>query len=477
MKTLLVTISIAAMSYCSGQVSLVGTSTSGGFGNFGTLFSVTTTGNLDTLYNFTTGVNGCSPNGGMIQANDGNLYGFTTSCGSNSVGTLIKYNPDTHVTSTLVDFNTTIGAGPLGNLILGSDGELYGMTNAGASSNYGSLFKCTTSGALTTLVVFSGPNGANPCGTLREGADGNFYGLTRFGGANNKGIIFKCTTMGVLTVLHSFSGADGDEPLASLTILNDSNLYGMTYEGGVNSGGVIFKCTFSGNYKVLSSFTNTTGMWPFGSLTDGKDGYLYGTTYTAGRKGYGTIFRCNDSGAITVMASFNDSNGANPMGSLTLASDGKFYGTTSGGGNMTTRSGAIFCYNKVTGQLTDVYQFSATGPKQPQGDLTEMSRATETGINSVASNKEVNLYPNPNKGEFTLEVNNTETASGKTTTRDNVRLEVYNTVGQMIHSENIESNIKESTVNMGSQPAGVYMYKVVSDNKGMLANGRFVINN
>ncbi len=210
-------------------------------------------------------------------------------------------------------------------------------------------------------------------------------------------------------------------------------------------------------------------------MTNGKDGYLYGTTYTGGAKFDGTVFRCNDSGAITVMANINDSNGSNPMGSLTLASDGKLYGTTSAGGNLTARAGAIFCFNRGTGQLTDIYEFSATGPKQPQGDLTEMSKATETGINTVATTNEVNLYPNPNKGEFTLEVNNTETALSQT--KDNVKLEVYNTVGQMVHTENIQSNIKESTVNMGNQPAGVYMYKVVSDNNGMLANGRFIINN
>jgi uncharacterized repeat protein (TIGR03803 family) len=472
MKTLLVTISIAAMSYCSAQVSLVGTSSHGGFGNHGTLFSVSSVGALDTLYNFNAGNNGCSPFGSMVTANDGNLYGFTASCGSNSVGTLIRYNPNTKVVSTVIDFSTTIGDGPMGNLILGSDGDLYGMTNSGGTAGYGTIFKCTTTGVLTTLVNFNNTNGGSPCGTLVEGNDGNFYGMTRFGGTHNLGIVFKCSPLGVLTILHSFAGGDGEEPLGSVTIVKDSIIYGMTYAGGAYSGGVIFNCTTSGNYHMLTSLNSTTGMFPMGTLINGKDGYLYGLAYYGGMWYVGTLFRCNDSGSVTVLANFTDTNGAYPMGSPTLGTDGNIYGTTSTGGNLTAKAGAIFKYDRVSNQLTDILQFCGSGPVQPQGDLMEMN-TNVTGINEVATVTNVNLYPNPNKGEFTLEVNNTETASADT--KDNVKLEVYNTVGQMVHTQNIQNDVKQSTINLGSEPSGVYIYKVVSDNSGMLANGRFVI--
>jgi uncharacterized repeat protein (TIGR03803 family) len=472
MKTLLVTISIAAAAACSGQVSLIGTSTYGGTGNYGTLFSISTAGILDTLYNFTSGATGCDPVGSMVAAPDGNLYGFTSSCGNNNVGTMIRYNPLTKTTSTVIDFSNAIGDGPMGNLIVGTDGDLYGMTNAAGPGGYGTIFKCTTSGVMTNLVNFDETNGANPCGTLQEGSDGNFYGMTRFGGAHNLGEIFKCTPLGVLTILHSFCGADGEEPLASLTIVKDSLMYGITYGGGKYSGGVVFYCTFSGHFHMLNSFTSTTGMLPFGGLMNGKDGNLYGTTYSGGEWFDGTIFRCNDSGAITVMANFNDTLGAHPMGSLTLATDGKMYGTTYGGGNLTDHAGVVFCYNIAGGSLTDVYQFSSTGPKNPQGDLMQ-TNTIATGINAVAANTSVSLYPNPNRGEFTLEIENTETASADA--KDNVQLQVFNTVGQIIHTEKIQNQTKENTVNLGIQPSGVYMYKVVSDNSGMLANGRFVI--
>ncbi len=479
MKTLLVTISIATFqlfNFCQAQINLVGMSSHGGFGNHGTLFSVSTTGTVDTLYNFNSGLNGCSPMGGMVLANDGNLYGFTASCGSNAAGTLIRYNPHTKAVTTLVDFSLTIGGGPMGDLVLGSDGDLYGMTNAGGTNNDGTIFKCTTSGVLTVMVQFNGTNGANPLGSLRQGKDGNFYGMTRFGGPSNKGSIFQFSpSFSALKTIHTFSGADGAEPLASLTFIHDSVMYGLTYDGGAYNGGVIFYCTTSGKYRMLSSLSSTTGIFPFGSLINGKDGYLYGTAFYGGTNYYGTLFRCNDSGVVNVLANFTDTNGGYPEGTLTLASDGKFYGTASHGGNMTSVAGVVFCYDRSNSTLKDVVQFDGTGPDMPQGTLMEMNNTTTTGENIVAVNTaNVSLYPNPNKGEFTLEVKNNENATASIQ-KENVKLEVYNTVGEMVHTENLQSNQQQSTINLGSEPAGVYIYKVMSDNSGMLANGKFVI--
>jgi hypothetical protein len=48
----------------------------------------------------------------------------------------------------------------------------------------------------TTLVEFNGSDGASPVGALVQGADGNFYGTTNGGGAaggGGNGTIFKIT--------------------------------------------------------------------------------------------------------------------------------------------------------------------------------------------------------------------------------------------------------------------------------------------
>ena len=119
MKKLLTIISIISFHYCNAQVTLMGMSSLGGTNDQGTMFSVTSSGYLDTLYNFNTGGNGCSPMGAFIQATDGNFYGLTSSCGLNSVGTLVRYNPNTKTVQSLVNFDSSLGSGPLGTLIQG----------------------------------------------------------------------------------------------------------------------------------------------------------------------------------------------------------------------------------------------------------------------------------------------------------------------------------------------------------------------
>ena len=73
----------------------------------------------------------------------------------------------------------------------------------------------TTDGVLTTLVSFNGTNGAHPLAGLVLGSDGNFYGTTANGGSSDYGTVFKVTTNGVLTSLVSFNGTNGENPSAT----------------------------------------------------------------------------------------------------------------------------------------------------------------------------------------------------------------------------------------------------------------------
>ena len=91
--------------------------------------------------------------------------------------------------TTLFNFDGTHGANPRGGLIQGADGSLYGVTTRGGLNQgcqgggwgCGTIFKITTSGALTTLHVFIETDGSIPIGPLIQAADGNFYGTTNGG--------------------------------------------------------------------------------------------------------------------------------------------------------------------------------------------------------------------------------------------------------------------------------------------------------
>jgi uncharacterized repeat protein (TIGR03803 family) len=180
-------------------------------------------------------------------------------------------------------------------LTQGTDGNFYGTTYEGGTSDDGTVFKITPAGAETVLYSFTaGTDGQYVDAGLIQGADGNFYGTTFQGGTNNDGTVFKITTAGVETVLWSFgSGTDGEHPEAGLIQGADGNFYGTTVNGGQHGSGTVFEITSAGVETVRGSFGNGTdgnGVSPRAGLIQGADGNFYGTTYAGGANGYGTVF-------------------------------------------------------------------------------------------------------------------------------------------------------------------------------------------
>src|SRR5262249_4772233 len=133
------------------------------------------------------------------------------------------------------------GGNPYAPLIQAADGFFYGTTNCGGGTSncfdsdplkigHGTIFKISSSGALTTVHVFSGLNdGTGPYSSLLQGRDGNLYGTTFCGGAgvnclvpnaeSGGGTIFRFNPVtGVLTTLHAFATNDagGCSSLAAL---------------------------------------------------------------------------------------------------------------------------------------------------------------------------------------------------------------------------------------------------------------------
>jgi uncharacterized repeat protein (TIGR03803 family) len=78
-----------------------------------------------------------------VQANDGNLYGTTFWGGSNSDGTVFKITRSgtlTTIYSFCVQLNCTDGNEPTGALLEATDGVLYGTTEYGGTNDEGTVF-------------------------------------------------------------------------------------------------------------------------------------------------------------------------------------------------------------------------------------------------------------------------------------------------------------------------------------------------
>jgi len=326
--------------------NLYGTTQRGGANGLGTVFKITPLGTLTTLYSFCTQANcadGAYPIAGLVPATDGDLYGTTYGgSGTTGFGTVFKVTP-TGTLTTLYNFcaqqDCNDGSHPAAPLIQGADGDFYGTTELGGIKNGGTVFKITPAGTLTTLHSFCAQTGCadgrKPVGGLVLGTDGNFYGTTEYGGNSLVGTVFEITRSGTLTTLHSFiSGEfDGGLPQGALVQAQNGNFYGTTGQGGLASAGTVFTMTPSGVLTILHSFCTqlncSDGSGPVAGLLLATDGNLYGTTYQGGfNSNDGTAFQITSSGTLTTLHTFDGTDGANPFGALVQATNGNFYATT-----------------------------------------------------------------------------------------------------------------------------------------------------
>lgn len=309
--------------------NIYGTTLSGGAFGYGSVFVVTPTGALATLYSFDI-TDGLGPQSGLALGLDGNFYGTTYQGGAGSAGTVFRITPGGSLAVLYSFANTGDGAYPRTPPVPAPDGNLYGVSAYHAAST---LYRITPAGAFSVLETLPSESDA----PLTLASDGKLYGTTIAGGTFNQGTVFSITTKGVFTTIYSFDGPTGYSPQGSLVQAADGAFYGTASLGGTSSGGVVFRLTPAGTYKVIHNFTalpSTAGSIPTTGLVQGSDGYLYGVTSIGGSQGFGTIFRIKTNGtSYSVVHNFSKSDGANPYSTPLLHTNGIIYGLTQSGGN------------------------------------------------------------------------------------------------------------------------------------------------
>lgn len=285
------------------DLNFYGTTASGGTDSGGTAYKVTPTGAETVLYGFG-GNDPVYPSSGLVQATNGSFYGSAFQGGSPACrlgcGAIFKVTSN-GAFSWMHDFELTDGEGPEGLLVQASNGILYGTTTqGGAYTNYGTIFKMTPTGTLTTMHSFDSTDGCNPQAGLIVARNGSLYGTTTDCGVNGYGTVFRITPAGNFTTLYSFSAIDGAYPSGRLIQATDGNFYGTTYGGGTYTSpfppygnGTIFRITPSGTLTTLYNFADVNdGAYPYGGLVQGTNGILYGTNWVGGPDGLGsgTVF-------------------------------------------------------------------------------------------------------------------------------------------------------------------------------------------
>jgi uncharacterized repeat protein (TIGR03803 family) len=166
-----------------------GVTASGGKYNFGTIFRISSTGDFQVLYNFD-GIHGSSPQAGLIQANDGNFYGTTFEGAPCGCGVLFRITPNGQY-AVLHEFTGgSEGGDPQGRLVEASDGNLYGTTTLGGQTGYGVIFRASLTGSVVGLHSFGLHDGYDSDAALFQHTNGKLYGGTYAGGKYNRGAFF-----------------------------------------------------------------------------------------------------------------------------------------------------------------------------------------------------------------------------------------------------------------------------------------------
>ena len=284
---------------------------------------------------------------GVIEGRDGRLYGTIGGDPAASPSGVFSVASDGGNFMMLRTSSFPLDRISQFGVVQDDEGWLFGTTSGDGFQNGGTVFKLATDGTgFRVLHEFRGlaaDDGLIP-GALTVGRDGWLYGCTFFGGSpSNVGTIFRLRTDGSgYAVLHRFGGSrNGRYPSADQPLLEGSDgfLYGAA-DGGINSAGVIFKLNKSGNgYQVIHEFEgeNGTGDSPIGGLVEWCDGALYGATYEGGIDGAGMLFRINkDGSAFATLHTYIDAPNpeateGTPRTRLLPATDGRLYGLTSGG--------------------------------------------------------------------------------------------------------------------------------------------------
>jgi uncharacterized repeat protein (TIGR03803 family) len=295
----------------------------------------------------------------LIRDAKGNLYGTTGDGGDTNChypygcGVVFKLEKSGKEIVLYTFHDKHKGAvNPQAGLVRDRTDTLYGTTYSGGTFGQGTVFKVDRDGRESVLYSFTGYplDGSGPQAGLVMDAEGNLYGMTSAGGSSGWGTVFMVNAAGKETVLHNFGGApnDGGEPSAGLIFDNNGNLYGTTQlggSGGCSQGcGTVFKLDTTGAVTILYNFPNRNeGWYPSGGVVRDAENNLYGTTSSGGSHEQGTAFELSTVGKLTVLHRFTgNGDGAVPLAGLIRDRTGALYGTTSTGGIYNCQCGTVF---------------------------------------------------------------------------------------------------------------------------------------
>jgi len=369
--------------YNSGNGMFYGLTSTGGPHFGGAIIRFNPNTNQDSVvWGLGSGTDGKTPYGSLaLDSNNGMFYGMSYSGGTNSKGTIFRFNPNTNKDSVVWNLGYgSDGSYPYGSLVYDkNNGLYYGMTGEGGSNNRGTIIKFNpVTNQDSVLQNLSGGTGEYPYGDfVYDKTNGLFYGMIEEGGSNGYGTIITLNpSTNVENVAWNFgSGTDGKSPQGNL-IYDSSNglFYGLIHSGGVYTTGAVISFNPTNNSENM--------VWSFGNALDGinpgkedlvldpYNGWFYAMIPNGGTYNKGAIIKFDPrtKAESAVWAFGNGQDGKSPYGNLIFdTQNGLFYGMTDNGGSHID-SGTIISFDPATNSENVVWNFGGgTDASNPEG--------------------------------------------------------------------------------------------------------------
>jgi uncharacterized repeat protein (TIGR03803 family) len=268
----------------------------------GSIFKITPAGALTTLYQFFGGPDGGTPLAGLVQGSDGNFYGTTSqgglppaADGTGSNGTTFQITP-AGILATLYSFTGGFdGASPQSALVQGADGNFYGTTSGDANSEQGTVFKLwlqtfTISGQITDsggnplsgVFVTDGQQSylGTPSGYTTTDASGNYSFTEPPGGNYTVTPVLSGDTFSPASKTFNNLSANQTQNFTASAVIPTFALFGqVTLWAGTGVSGVTM--TLSGSQSGVTT-TDGSGNYSFSvspsgnyTLTPSLSGYAF----------------------------------------------------------------------------------------------------------------------------------------------------------------------------------------------------------
>ena len=253
---------------------LYGLTINGGLSDNGVLYEFDIyTNEYIKLYEFD-GINGAHPLGSLLQASNGKLYGMTQDGGTANYGVLFEFDPNTDIYHKKIDFLGPNGKHPQGHLIQANNGKIYGMTTEGGADNVGTLFEFNISNGSHSILYsflesytcvnnYCWGLGNNPWGGMIQASNGKLYGLTASGGTKDGifsfGVLFEFDLDSNLYTPKQYY--ETSTP-GSLIQASNGKLYGTTIGFYADLGKIFEYDIPSNSSSYLYSFTGLDGSNP-----------------------------------------------------------------------------------------------------------------------------------------------------------------------------------------------------------------------